>query len=81
MPEAEEHLFKDGTVMVKRLRPRVLYSVGYTKGNDNENYFREQLMLYLPCKKYSDILGDCSSYEERYADNQAEIDRKRKSCL
>lgn len=79
--ECEEHVFHDGTVMVKRQRPRVLYSVGYSKGNDNENYFREQLMLYLPWKKYSDILANFSSYEERYVDNQGEIERKRKNYV
>lgn len=74
----EEHLFKDGLIMVKRNVPRVLYSVGFNKENDKENFYREQLMLYLPWRNYSEILGDYLTYEARYNDFREEIEIKKK---
>lgn len=38
---AEEHVFKDGSVMVKRSVSRVLYSVGFSQENNSENFYRE----------------------------------------
>lgn len=52
---AEEHVFKDGTVMRKRTVSKVIYSVGFNKDNDKENFCREQLMLYIPWRNYADI--------------------------
>lgn len=75
----EEHLFKDGSIMRKRNIPKVMYSVGFNKNDDKENFFyREQIMLYLPWRNYSDILGGCITYEARYNDNCEEIEVKRK---
>lgn len=56
--------------MRKRNIPKVLYSIGFNKNDDKENFFyREQIMLYLPWRNYSDILGGCITYEARYNDN------------
>lgn len=75
-------MFKDGSIMRKRNNAKVLYSVGFNK-NDNkkENFYREQIMLYLPWRNYSDILGGCITYEARYNDNSEEIEVKRKKIM
>lgn len=75
---AEEHVFKDGTVMKKRTVSKVIYSVGFNKDNDKENFCREQLMLYIPWRNYADIFGGYITYEARYLDNKEEIDNRRK---
>ena len=84
-PEAtelrEEHVFKDGTVMVKRKVAKIIYSVSFNKENDKENFYREQLMLYLPWGKYSDILSGYMTYEARYTDNLHIIEMKRKNYV
>lgn len=74
----EEHVFKDGSIIRKINIPKVLYSVGFNKNNDKENFYREQIMLYLPWRNYSDILGGYITYEARHNDNCEEIEDKRK---
>lgn len=77
----EEHVFKDGSIMRKRNNAKVLYSVGFNKNDDKENFYREQIMLYLPWRNYSDILGGYITYEARYNDNSEEIEVKRKNYV
>ena len=78
---AEEHVFKDGSVMVKRSVSRVLYSVGFSQENNSENFYREQLMLYIPWRKYADILGNYLTYEARYRENKEKIDIGRRNYV
>lgn len=75
---AEEHVFKDGTVMRKRTVSKVIYSVGFNKDNDKENFCREQMMLYIPWRNYADILGGYITFEARYLDYKEEIENQRK---
>lgn len=77
----EEHVIKDGSIMRKRNNAKVLYSVGFNKNDDEENFYREQIMLYLPWRNYSDILGGYITYEARYNDNSEEIEVNRKKYV
>lgn len=74
-------MFKDGSIMRKRNNAKVLYSVGFNKNDDKENFYREQIMLYLTWRNYSDILGGYITYEARYNDNSEEIEVKRKNYV
>lgn len=46
--ELKEYQLKGGMTLRKRKKPGIITSVRYHKDNDKENYFREQLMLYIP---------------------------------
>ncbi len=67
----DEHSFKpirykNGTEIHKRKRPRVIRYIRYNKKFDEENHYREKLMLFYPRRKESEMLGSCQSYKERY---------------
>ena len=48
-----------------RTKPKVIRYVKYNKATDRENYFREQLMLFLPWRnEQSDLLGTYDTYED-----------------
>lgn len=45
--------------------------VRFNKNQDPENYYREQLMLFLPWRKeIEDFLGSHSSYESKFIQNK-----------
>ena len=53
--------------MIKRKKPKVIRSVRFNKSKDPDNYFREQLMLYVPWRnEANDIIEHYQSYQERY---------------
>ena len=65
---------KNGTKYKKRKIPRV---IRYVK-NDPENYFREQLMLFVPWRneqKY--LLGSFNAFEAHYKSVQTSLIPKR----
>lgn len=64
--EHEVHFARDGSILKRRKVPRVIYSVGFNKDHDQENYYRELIMLYIPWRKETAIIQDCFSYKERY---------------
>ncbi|KAJ8041127.1 ATP-dependent DNA helicase PIF1 [Holothuria leucospilota] len=51
----------------KRNKAKIIRYVRFNKENDPEKYYREQLMLFVPWKCESDILGSFKSYQDRYA--------------
>ena len=58
---------KNGTKYKKRKVPRIIRYVKYNKKKDPENHFREQLMLFTPCRneqKY--LLGSFDTFEAHY---------------
>ena len=47
-------------------RSIIIRTVQFNKNKDSENYFREQLMLYVPWRnEEKDSIGNGSSYQER----------------
>ena len=69
---------KNGTKYKKRKVPRIIRYVKYNKKNDPENYFREQLMLFVPWRnEQKDILGSFDTYEAHYNSVQTSLIPKR----
>lgn len=63
----EEIPMADGAILTKRKQPMVLRYVRYSKNQDPENYFREQLMLFFPWRKEKGHLpGAFDNYENHY---------------
>lgn len=63
----EEIPLKNGTLLKKRKKHKVIRYVRYNKDQDPENFYREQLMLFYPWKKeMEDLLGESESYEAQY---------------
>ena len=46
--DEKEICMKDGTIIRKRGTCKIMRCFGYSKEQDEENYYREQLMLYFP---------------------------------
>ena len=58
---------KNGTKYKKRKVPRIIRYVKYNKKKDPENYFREQLMLFVPWRnEQKDLIGSFDTYEAHY---------------
>ena len=69
---------KNGTKYKKRKVPRIIRYVKYNKKKDPENYFREQLMLFVPWRnEQKDLLGSFDTYEARYNSVQTSLISKR----
>lgn len=63
---AETHYGRDGCVITRRKKSKVIYSVGYNIDNDRENHFRELVMLYYPWRLESQLIGSCATFEDQY---------------
>ena len=69
---------KNGTKYKKRKVPRIIRYVKYNKKKDPENYFREQLMLFVPWRnEQRDLLGSFDKYEAHYNSVQTLLIPKR----
>ena len=69
---------KNGTKYKKRKVPRIIRYVKYNKKKDPENYFREQLMLFVPWRnEQKDLLGSFDTYEAHYNSVQTSLIPKR----
>ena len=67
MYQNESLILKGGIKLIKRQKPKVIRSVRFNKSKDPDNYFREQLMLYVPWRnEATDIIEHYQSYQERY---------------
>ena len=69
---------KNGTKYKKRKVPRIIRYVKYNKKKDPENYFREQLMLFVPWRnEQKDLIGSFDTYEAHYNSIQTSLISKR----
>ena len=69
---------KNGTKYKKRKVPRIIRYVKYNKKKDPENYFREQLMLFVPWQnEQRDLLGSFDTHEAHYNSVQTSLIPKR----
>ena len=72
--ESNEYKLKGGMKLVKRKKPKIIRSVRYHEDKDPENYYREQLMFYMPWRKENtDLIKDCQTYQERFQQVKEEI--------
>ena len=63
----DEFHLRGGYKLVKRSVPKIIRSVRYNKNKHSENYFREQLMLYMPWRnEEEDLIYGCQTFEEKY---------------
>ena len=67
---------RNGIMLRRRTKNKVIRFRNYHLKNDSEEYYRERLMLYVPWKKESDILGKFSSYEEAFFAKHDEVKDK-----
>ena len=69
---------KNGTQYKKRKVQRIIRYVRYNRKRDPENYFREQLMLFVPWRnEQKDLIGSFGTYEARYDSVQTSLVSKR----
>ena len=69
---------KNGTKYKKRKVPRIIRYVKYNQKKDPENYFREQLMLFVPWRnELKDLIGCFGTYEAHYNSVQTSLISKR----
>ena len=69
---------KNGTKYKKRKVPRIIRYVRYNRKRDPENYFREQLMLFVPWRnEQKDLIGSFGTYEAQYNSVQTSLVSKR----
>lgn len=67
----KEYIMRDGSILKQRNIQKVIRYVRFNKNQDPENYYREQLMLFLPWRKeIDDLLGSHSSYESKFIQNK-----------
>ena len=72
------HIAKNGTKYKYRKVPKVIRYVRYNQTKDPENYYREQLMLFMPWRneqKY--LLGSFETYRAHYNTMKEQIEVKR----
>ena len=69
---------KNGTKYKKRKVPRIIRYVRYSSKRDPENYFREQLMLFVPWRnEQKDLIGSFGTCEARFNSVQTSLVSKR----
>ena len=62
-----EFQLRGGYKLVKRTVRKIIRSVRYNRNKNSENYFREQLMLYMPWRnEEEDLIYGCRTFEEKY---------------
>ena len=69
-------LMRNGIMLRRRKKNKVIRFRNYRLKNDSEEYYRERLMLYVPWKKETDILGKFGSYEEAFFTKHDEVKGK-----
>ena len=69
---------RNGIMLRRRSKNKVIRFRNYRKKADPENYCRERLMLYIPWKKEEDIRGKFNSYEEAFKAQYDKITEKMK---
>ena len=67
---------RNGIMLRRRMKNKVIRFRNYRLKNDSEEYYRERLMLYVPWKKETDILGKFGSYEEAFFAKHDEVKDK-----
>ena len=72
------HIAKNGTKYKYRKAPKAIRYVRYNQTKDPENYYREQLMLFLPLRnEHKDLLGSFETYRAHYNTMKEQLEVKR----
>ena len=67
---------RNGIMLRQRTKNKVIRFRNYRLKNDSEEYYRERLMLYVPWKRETEILGKFASYEEAFFAKHDEVKKK-----
>ena len=67
---------RNGILLRQRTKNKVIRFRNYRMKNNMEEYYRERLLLYVPWKKETDILGTFGSYKEAFTAKQDEVKEK-----
>ncbi|KAJ8048747.1 ATP-dependent DNA helicase PIF1 [Holothuria leucospilota] len=60
-------IYQVGQMLIKkRSKAKIIRYVRYNKHSDSENYFREQLVLFIPWRKENMIICNCTNFQQRY---------------
>ena len=72
------HIAKNGTKYKYRKVPKVIRYVRYNQTKDPENYYREQLVLFMPWRnEQKDLLGSFGTYRAHYNTMKESLEIKR----
>ena len=72
------HIAKNGTKYKYQKVPKVIRYVRYNQTKDPENYYREQLMLFMPWRnEQKDLLGSFGTYRAHYNTMKESLEIKR----
>ena len=72
------HIAKNGTKYKYRKVPKVIRYVRYNQTKDPENYYREQLMLFMPWRnEEKDLFGSFGTYRAHYNTMKESLEIKR----
>ncbi|XP_061196745.1 uncharacterized protein LOC133205019 [Saccostrea echinata] len=70
----KEYPMTDGSILKHRRVQKIIRFVRFNKNQDPENYFREQLMLFLPWRnELSDLKGTHVNYETSFIQYQEKV--------
>ena len=67
---------RNGIILKLQTKNKIINFRNYRLKTDPEEYYRERLMLYVPWKKESDILGNFHTYEDAFSAKHTEIMKK-----
>ena len=70
----------DGKYLVMRQKPKVLRYVRYNIHQDEENYYREQPMLFYPWREECEIQAASETYKQQFILHHEEILHERLKC-
>ena len=69
--------FKNGIIIRRRKNDRILRHVRFSARSDEENHFREKILLFLPWKnENTDLIGTYDSYKDHYTAVRRMVDHK-----
>ena len=72
LPPAEETTEKKQGLK-KRKKPRIIRYVNFNRDTHEEEHYRELLMLFYPYSNLDNLMGGCSTYKERYQQDQVKL--------
>jgi hypothetical protein len=65
----ERYRLADGNFIAKRQKPVIIRCVRYQQMLDQENYYREILMLFVPWRHEHSLIGDSESFTQQFKMN------------
>ena len=74
--KCEKVQLKNGIVIKRRKRKRIIRYIRYNKNTNPEDHYREKLLLFLPWRKEKELLSTFQTYQDHYSLKRTMIDTK-----